>query len=44
MMPEIVTTIPLEQIFNQLIDSFIENKVGIAEHFLNEELAAHLKR
>lgn len=43
MRPEIVIIIPLEQIFNQLIDSFIENKVGIAEHFLNEDLAAHLK-
>lgn len=33
----------LEKIFNTLIDSFIENKIGIAEHFLNIPLAAHLK-
>jgi SM-20-related protein len=33
----------LEKIFNTLIDSFIDNKVGIAAHFLNETLAAHLK-
>lgn len=30
-------------IFNTLIDSFIDNKVGIAENFLNPSLAAHLK-
>ena len=29
--------------FNSLIDSFIENKVGIAENFLSIPLAAHLK-
>jgi SM-20-related protein len=33
----------LENIFNTLIDSFIDNKVGIAENFLNESLSAHLK-
>ena len=33
----------METIFNTLIDSFINDKVGIAEHFLNESLAAHLK-
>jgi SM-20-related protein len=33
----------LEKIFNTLIDSFIGNKVGIAEDFLSKELAAHLK-
>ena len=33
----------METIFNTLIDSFISDKVGIAEHFLNESLAAHLK-
>jgi SM-20-related protein len=33
----------LENIFNTLIDSFIGNKVGIAEDFLTEELAGHLK-
>ena len=36
-------TFLLEKIFNTLIDSFIDNKVGIAENFLNRELAAHLK-
>ena len=29
--------------FDDLIDSFIENKVGLAENFLSESLAAHLK-
>ena len=33
----------METIFNALIDSFINDKVGIAEHFLNESLAGHLK-
>jgi SM-20-related protein len=33
----------LETIFNTLIDSYINDKVGIAEHFLNESLAGHLK-
>jgi len=33
----------LQAIFNALIDSFIENKVGIAEDFLSVSLAAHLK-
>ena len=33
----------METIFNTLIDSFITDKVGIAEHFLNESLASHLK-
>lgn len=33
----------MEKIFNTLIDSFIENKVGIANGFLNVQLAAHLK-
>jgi SM-20-related protein len=32
----------LEKIFDQLIDSFIENKVGIAENFLSKDLSAHL--
>lgn len=32
----------MEKIFNQLIDSFIENKVGIAENFINPALSAHL--
>jgi len=29
--------------FNTLIDSFIDNKVGIAENFLSESLASHLR-
>lgn len=33
----------MENIFNQLVSSFIDNKVGIAADFLNENLAAHLK-
>ncbi|MDQ0640354.1 SM-20-related protein [Pedobacter sp. W3I1] len=33
----------MEKIFNCLIDSFIEDRVGIAENFLNVSLAAHLK-
>ncbi|WP_158799162.1 2OG-Fe(II) oxygenase [Pedobacter sp. L105] len=33
----------MEKIFNTLIDSFIDNRVGIAENFLSEALAAHLK-
>ena len=33
----------LEKIFNALIDSFVDNKVGTAEHFLNATLASHLK-
>jgi SM-20-related protein len=33
----------LEKIFDCLIDSFIEDKVGIAENFLSVSLAAHLK-
>ncbi|MBC7936469.1 MAG: 2OG-Fe(II) oxygenase [Rhizobacter sp.] len=33
----------MEKIFNTLLDSFIENKVGIAEHFLNDALAKALK-
>lgn len=33
----------METIFDTLIDSFIKDKVGIAEHFLNESLADHLK-
>jgi len=34
---------PLENIFNTLVNSFIDNEVGIAEHFLSDSLAAHLK-
>jgi SM-20-related protein len=33
----------LQQIFDTLINSFIESKVGIAEHFLSDRLAGHLK-
>lgn len=33
----------MQRIFNTLIDSFIENKVGIAENFLSKILALHLK-
>lgn len=33
----------MENIFNTLINSFIKNKVGIAENFLSESLTLHLK-
>jgi SM-20-related protein len=33
----------LENIFNTLINSFIDNKVGIANNFINEPLALRLK-
>lgn len=33
----------MQTAFEALIDSFIENKVGIAEHFLTNQLAADLK-
>ena len=33
----------MQKIFNTLIDSFIENKIGIAENFLSPALASHLK-
>ena len=33
----------MQNIFNTLINSFIENKVGIAETFLSESLATNLK-
>lgn len=33
----------MQQIFNTLIDSFIEDKVGIAENFLSTKLALDLK-
>ena len=33
----------MEKIFDTLIKSFIENKVGIAEDFLSESLSLHLK-
>jgi len=34
----------LHKIFDTVIDSFIENKIGIAEDFLDKELAAGLKK
>ncbi len=34
----------MENIFNTLINSFIENKVGIADNFLSETLSRHLKQ
>jgi len=34
----------LQKIFNELIDSYIDNQVGIAENFLNKSLAADLKQ
>lgn len=34
----------MEDSFEDLIASYIENKVGIAEHFLTPELASHLKQ
>jgi len=33
----------LEKIFDALINSFVENRVGITQQFLSEELASHLK-
>lgn len=33
----------MQKIFETLIDSYVTNKVGIAENFLNESLAGHLK-
>ena len=33
----------MEKIFAVLIDSFIENNIGIANHFLTTELSNHLK-
>ncbi len=38
-----IQSFSLQNIFNTLINSFIENKVGIAEKFLSESLASHLK-
>ena len=36
-------TNPMENSFETLIASYIENKVGISQHFLSDELANHLK-
>ena len=33
----------MKNIFNELIDSYIDTKIGITEHFLNDALAKHLK-
>ncbi len=33
----------MEKIFNELINSFLENRVGISENFLSNQLAADLK-
>ncbi len=33
----------MQIVFNNLVNSFIENHVGISEHFLNESLASLLK-
>ena len=33
----------MQKVFNELIDTFIDNKVGIAENFLSESLATKLK-
>ncbi len=35
---------PLEKDFEVLIASFIENKVGISDHFLSDDLSNHLKQ
>lgn len=33
----------MQKIFDEIINTFIENKVGISNHFLNETLSFHLK-
>lgn len=33
----------MQKIFNTLIDSFIDHKIGIAENFLSASLSSHLK-
>lgn len=38
-----IKSILLEKVFDILIDSFIADKVGIADGFLNKNLARHLK-
>ena len=40
---QLVSIYVLQNIFNTLINSFIENKVGVAEGFLSDALANHLK-
>lgn len=39
-----IKSILLEKIFNELIESFITEKVGIADDFLSENLAQNLKQ
>ncbi|HTE24040.1 2OG-Fe(II) oxygenase [Flavitalea sp.] len=39
----ITSTILLEKIFDTLVSSFIDNKIGIAENFLSQSIAFHLK-
>ncbi|MEY2830068.1 MAG: hypothetical protein RIQ33_1926 [Bacteroidota bacterium] len=34
----------MQAIFDTLIESFIANKIGVAQHFLNPSLATHLKQ
>jgi SM-20-related protein len=34
----------LERIFNTLIDSFIDNKVGITQNFITKQLSLHLQQ
>ena len=43
-MPYIFPPRSLQNTFNTLIDSFIDNKVGITENFLSVALAAQLKK
>lgn len=33
----------MQDIFNTLVDSFIDHKIGIADNFLSKSLASHLK-
>lgn len=33
----------MKDIFNELIDSYIDTKIGITEHFLSDTLSKHLK-
>jgi SM-20-related protein len=42
-MPIRLNTSTLENAFDALIDSYLENKVGITDHFLTDSLAGHLK-
>ena len=42
-LPHFFTHFPLQKIFDTLIDSYIDNTVGISENFLSVALAGHLK-